>query len=255
MVLEIETGIIHESVEVKANDTILNEFMFANWFGNNMECLDSVCLVEDLLKEKKSDFDDTILSNKDFLFAKCESHNFIRFYRSGILPILQVSTEGFQTNFMSENNSGNYVFGSCDIIEQEIHINVSVGSSMAKFSSALKMSDLLSTMNTALKSIDDTLSSLNKRWKESSRIIPAKLALLKSLLEGYQYEGDIFDFFASVCMCGLWHPAAQTTFTQHWNEQGLARLRSSIDSTTKFIIRAIQFKLLPAAINVSNQLR
>jgi hypothetical protein len=100
------------------------------------------------------------------------------------------------------------------------------------------------------RKVDEHVTNMNKRWRECTKTIPLKLSLLKTLIEGYQLNLTCVEFLHSVAMCGLWHPAATASFSQHWNDQGITRLRSGIDSTSRLIIRTLQLKLAPLATNM-----
>jgi hypothetical protein len=119
------------------------------------------------------------------------------------------------------------------------------------------------------KGNDIISSNLSKKWKECIKTLPPKLSLLSSLLtNGYEMNTalssssssiesestpstlSLIEFLHTITCCGLWHPAALTSFSQHWNDQGINRLKGSIDSTTKYIIRCLQFKLFPLLMNM-----
>jgi len=70
------------------------------------------------------------------------------------------------------------------------------------------------------------------------------------VLDGYQIKMSPIHFMYSICHSGLWHPAAVLSFSQHYNEQGLNRLRSSIDSTTSLIMKTLQIRIQSVATNV-----
>lgn len=123
--------------------------------------------------------------------------------------------------------------------------------SFVRHSVELKRLACISLMVSASqKKMEDVVTNLGRKWKDSVKTIPPKVSLLQSLLTGYELKMTPMEFLHSVAMCGLWHPAALTTFSQHWNDQGITRLRSSIDSTTKYLIRCLQFKVLPMIFNM-----
>lgn len=62
-------------------------------------------------------------------------------------------------------------------------------------------------------------------------------------------------FFYTVAMCGAWHPVAQTTFSSHWNDQGISRLRVAIDFAAKFISQTVNLRLVPIATNLQLRCR
>lgn len=105
-------------------------------------------------------------------------------------------------------------------------------------------------INQYSKRVDEHIGAMCKKWKECTKLIPLKLSLLKSLIDGYQLNMTTVEFLQSIAVCGMWHPAASTSFSQHWNEQGISRLRSGIDSTSRYIIRSLQLKVMPIATNI-----
>lgn len=126
-----------------------------------------------------------------------------------------------------------------------------ISSSFLSYSLELKRLSFLSLMFSFYqKKLEDTVSSLSKKWKDCLKTLSPKITLLQGLLTGYEMKMTPIEFLHSVTLCGLWHPVAHTSFSQHWNEQGISRLNSSIDSTTKYILRCLQFKIYPMIINM-----
>ena len=101
-----------------------------------------------------------------------------------------------------------------------------------------------------LAKLQDMVSNHGKKWKDATRVILPKLSLLQGVLDSYQLPMSPVQFMYVVAQCGLWHPAALSSFSQHWNDQGIARLRSTIDSTSNAIVRTLQLKAIPVATNV-----
>ena len=101
-----------------------------------------------------------------------------------------------------------------------------------------------------LAKLQDMVSNHGRKWKDATRVILPKLSLLQSVLDSYQLPMSPVQFMYVVAQCGLWHPAALSSFSQHWNEQGIARLRSTIDSTSNALVRTLQLKAIPVATNV-----
>jgi hypothetical protein len=95
----------------------------------------------------------------------------------------------------------------------------------------------------------DLVSGCGRKWKDALKVVLPKLGLLKGLLDTYQLSMSPLEFCYSISMCGLWHPAAATAFSQHWNEQGLMRLRVAVDSSSRSVIRQLQMRALPIATN------
>jgi hypothetical protein len=72
--------------------------------------------------------------------------------------------------------------------------------------------------------LSDALRACARHWKEAPKVVKAKMGLLRSAMQGYGMKGSsATDLLYSVCVCGLWHPAATQHFSQHWNEQGISR--------------------------------
>ena len=89
-----------------------------------------------------------------------------------------------------------------------------------------------------------------RKWKDATKVIVAKMSLLRSLLEGYDLHMTPVEFMYSVVMCGHWHPAVITHFSTHWNAAGIARLLSAVDIASQSISKDICFRVLPIATNV-----
>jgi hypothetical protein len=104
---------------------------------------------------------------------------------------------------------------------------------------------LLMKLHTLMGSIKDIHSNSAKKWKECLRILPAKLELMNTVLTSYELQMTPLEFFNSILLCGLWHPAASVIFSQHWNEQSLSRLRNSIENTLNYILRAFNLQVIP----------
>jgi hypothetical protein len=110
-------------------------------------------------------------------------------------------------------------------------------------------------MEVNISQLYETILSVEKKWKDNNRIIPSKLNLLETLLKGYEIDMNSIQFLYTVSLSGKWHPAAIAHFSQHWNDQGIARLKSDIDSSTKYTIRVFQLQILPLAINLQLRCR
>ncbi len=100
-----------------------------------------------------------------------------------------------------------------------------------------------------------SILTCSRKWKEACKTVLPKLGLLQTVLDGYQIKMSPIKFLYTVCQAGPWHPAAVLALTQHYNEQGLNRLRSSIDSTTNFIIKILQSRIQSMATSVLLQCR
>ena len=98
--------------------------------------------------------------------------------------------------------------------------------------------------------LNSLLGTCAKRWKDANRPISAKMGLLRGVLEGYQLNLTPLQFLYSIAMCGLWHPASVMAFSQHWNEQGLNRLRSAVDAASKSILQLLHFDVTNAATSL-----
>jgi len=99
-------------------------------------------------------------------------------------------------------------------------------------------------------SMHSLLLTCHRKWKEACKTVLPKLGLLQTVLDGYQIKMSPIHFMYSVCHSGLWHPAAILSFSQHYNEQGLNRLRSSIDSATNLIMKILQIRIQSVATNI-----
>lgn len=105
-------------------------------------------------------------------------------------------------------------------------------------------------VRSGLAKIADLVATCGRRWRDATRPILLKLSLLRDLLTSYQLAMEPCQFLATVSLCGLWHPVALTSFSQHWNEQGLTRLRSGIETASQSILANLQLRALPWAANL-----
>lgn len=101
-----------------------------------------------------------------------------------------------------------------------------------------------------IRKLDDSVINLGKKWKECNKMIPAKISLLQGLLSGYEMKLNPIQYYHTVALCGLWHPSSVTSFSSHWNDQGISRFRASVIATCKFVLRNLQFKIIPLLINI-----
>jgi hypothetical protein len=106
-----------------------------------------------------------------------------------------------------------------------------------------------------LNRLNDMITGCGKKWKDACRVVIPKLSLLQSVLDGYELNMSPVQFMYTISHCGLWHPAAVASFSQHWNEQGLTRLRSAIDTASRYIIKLIHLRAVPIATNISLRCR
>jgi hypothetical protein len=106
------------------------------------------------------------------------------------------------------------------------------------------------SVQTDLTKLHDMVSSYGRKWKEATRVVLPKLLLLQGVLDGYQLSMTPVQFMYFTAQCGMWHPAVQASFSQHWNEQGISRLRSAVDTTSNAIVRTLQLKAIPTATNI-----
>lgn len=153
------------------------------------------------------------------------------------------------TPFILEDNLFIHIQGEEWDLQNNVKIFLLSGS-FIRHSLELKRLACISLMVSMYqKRLEDVVPILGRKWKDAVKTVPPKISLLQSLLTGYEMKMSPVEFLHSVTLCGLWHPAALTTFSQHWNDQGITRLRSSVDSTTKYVIRCLQFKVLPMIFN------
>jgi len=113
------------------------------------------------------------------------------------------------------------------------------------------LSTLYLMISSDLSRLHDMMISNGKKWKDANKVMIPKLSLLQNCLNGYQMQMDPVQFMYTITHCGLWHPAALTSFSQHWNDQGLTRLRSAIDSTSKAIVKQLYLRAIPIATNIT----
>lgn len=119
-----------------------------------------------------------------------------------------------------------------------------------RFQQFQHQSKLILNVENILSKTYDAVLSFGKKWKEATKVILPKIQLLQGIIDGYQLELNPIEFMFTVAQCGLWHPSASASFPNHWNEQGINRLRSSIDNTLLSIIKYLTMTTIPLITNV-----
>ncbi len=192
----------------------------------------------------------------------------IEAYAFGICPLFSISCSELCKHIKSgESEIAKLKFGNS--FQDSSSLVISVQSAMNIFSLALPLGKLvgprlhratkfgqsMAKVHRGLSVVQAALETCGRKWKEACKTILPKLALLQSLLDSYQLGLTPVEFFHSVASCGLWHPAAISCFSQHWNEQGLQRLRSSVDGAAMYIIKQLQLRIMPLVGNILRSCR
>lgn len=169
----------------------------------------------------------------------------LRAYFNGIYPLFSVllfdggalisSLYRHELKLLIESPSSGKIF-TCDL-------NLSLNGTT--FQVLNQLSVHWNGMENELNYVSEKLSFLGRKWKENSRVICPKLILLKGLLVAYEIPMSPIEFLHSVALGGQWHECATTHFSQHWNEQSIVRLKSSIEAVNKSLIWTFQFCLVP----------
>jgi hypothetical protein len=124
------------------------------------------------------------------------------------------------------------------------------------FNSNVQFAQLFVSFRHELSLSLSLISACEKKWKEINKVLLMKLSLLTSLIQGYEMDMSTLEFLYVSCLCGnAWHPAAAAHFSQHYNEQGIAKLKSEINSHSKYILKVLQLQLLPLAQNLNFKAR
>jgi hypothetical protein len=100
-----------------------------------------------------------------------------------------------------------------------------------------------------LSRLQDIITGCGRKWKEAGKVVLPKMMLMQTLLDTYELKMSPVEFCFTISMCGMWHPAAAVAFSQHWNDQGLLRLRASFEAASRSIVKLLQTAALPLATN------
>lgn len=100
-----------------------------------------------------------------------------------------------------------------------------------------------------LSRLHDLILSCGRKWKDACKVVLPKLSLMQTLLASYEMQMTPIEFCYTITACGLWHPAAATAFSQHWNDQGIQRLRAAVDASSRSVVKLLQTKALPMVTN------
>lgn len=168
-------------------------------------------------------------------------------FQYGIIPIIQISITPTPQKQLSNlpvypQDSNTVVLSVSENMTEKRFLSLSKRSFMGHTTKA----SVIYELKFLVQSIKDTQNTMTRKWREALRVLPPKVELMNSALRGYEMNNGVVDFLHSVVLCGLWHPVASVIFTQHWNEQSLSRLRSTVSSTLKYIQRTIQLQIIPS---------
>ena len=152
----------------------------------------------------------------------------------------------FQNINVAENSSGHRV----------LKMNMDMlNCSSCSFHWFEQTASLYLVIHSEFSKLQDLVVGFSRKWKDATRVILPKLSLLQGILDGYQISMTATQFMYTIAQCGLWHPAALTAFSQHWNEQGISRLRSAVDATSTSIRKSLQLRAVPIATNIALRCR
>ena len=167
----------------------------------------------------------------------------------GVFPLFRVqmfTTTNSSTNLISGGYAGASVL--CSSAEGVVELPLT-----QQFSREVKWLEQGASLHLCVESnlarLQELVLGCGRKWKDTCKVVLPKLSLLQTLLDTYELRMTPVEFLYSVSVCGLWHPAAATAFSQHWNDQGLQRLRAGVDATSRSVIKLLQTKALPMATN------
>lgn len=167
-------------------------------------------------------------------------------------PVLDFSTPTVKVKLLHSS-------GLLLIANEENFTSLTCASSMIYLTSYLtsnrlqgfqEQSIIMLNIETNLVKLLDSIQSFGKKWKEVTKVILPKLQLLQGVMDGYQLNMGPIEFMFSIATCGMWHPAATASFPNHWNEQGIARLRSGVESFLLSFIKYITMTAIPMVKNM-----
>lgn len=243
--------------------------------ANNMHVFRNLDAATNIISEEMEEARGLCVENtlKDSLLFAFLENGYLHIYLSGIYPIYQIMNqevldrplyfyrecdksacntfyEIWSQQQQSESASTLSSSERCKLLldtHRSIHFNDSptpcdISRSLTQYHNNAIV-DALINLKSDIIVLQNLISSCLKKWKDALRPIGGKTTLLQGLLSGYQIAMSPLQFYYTVSMCGLWHPAAVMCFSQHWNEQGLSRLKNSFDSVSKMTIKILQFGL------------
>jgi len=118
-----------------------------------------------------------------------------------------------------------------------------------------RSAQLVSLIQAETAKLTEMIVSAGKKWKDATKPIIPKMSLLMDTLKGYELEFSPIEFMYTIAICGNWHPAAQSSIPTHWNEQGILRLKTAIDTSSLWIIKMLSLRALPLCTNIILQCR
>ena len=168
----------------------------------------------------------------------------------GIFPLFNIDLSHFQI--------GSHYLIACDLSECGVLVGTErgpqyVGNAAAILGSRTVWLEHCGSLHLCIEAnlnrLHDLVASCGRKWKDACKVVLPKLSLMQTLLASYELKMTPMEFCYSIALCGMWHPAAATAFTQHWNDQGLQRLRSIVDAASRSVIKLLQTKAIPMTTN------
>ncbi len=168
----------------------------------------------------------------------------------GVFPLFRVQLFSNAVSHGSSLIAGSYAGPAvlCSVSQGVVQLPFST-----QFSREIKWLEQAASLHLCIESnlarLQELIVGCGRKWKDTCKVILPKLSLLQTLLDTYELRMTPIEFCYSITLCGLWHPAAATAFSQHWNDQGLQRLRAGLDATSRSVIKLLQTKALPMTTN------
>jgi hypothetical protein len=199
------------------------------------------------------------------LLVTLSANQILRGYVSGLQPLFAINLFSVIKEMAGLQISPNSLICSLSSSISVLFQSSSVGTSSSsidskkinfsflswpRLESCGRISVIVEEMSYNLLKFCDDVKTFSRKWKDCTKVVQAKMQLLQSALEGYQLDMSPIEFMFSMASCGLWHPVATSAFPNHWNEQGINRLRSSIDSTLLGIIKFLSLSATPQIENI-----
>lgn len=201
---------------------------------------------------------DLVLLLSEHLLLSLTSGGYINCHVIGIYPLFRVSVNSLSTatltSLIPDCNTGTAVIvASSASGNHDTAHRVTVLPAIPLLSKEMQWLEQAASVHLCIESdlarLQELVLGCSRKWKEAVKVVLPKLSLLQTLLDTYQMNMTPVEFCYTISLCGLWHPAAATAFSQHWNEQGIQRLRATVDSAGRSITKLLLTKALPMATN------
>jgi hypothetical protein len=162
---------------------------------------------------------------------------------------------GLLEHTQSTSDSSNIISNDDKVRYSEIVLSLLESDALTLYPPHRDTSRILHEIKDQLQSVLTSIAGWNRKWRDATRVVGAKLGLLQSAMDGYQLKMTPIELYYQIALCGQWHPVTLAALPSHWNEQGLSRLQSSAMGCLETMLEELRMIHMSTITNASLNVR